>query len=54
MRELVPGIHALDKSKDVDGRDTRAFTPGFAGLCPVVTIVESMLARGSSYFAAGL
>ena len=40
MPGLVPGIHALllDHPKDVDGRDTRAFTPVFDGRCPAMTL----------------
>jgi hypothetical protein len=36
---LVPGIHVLEYglAKDVDGRDIRAFTPVFDGLCPAMT-----------------
>jgi hypothetical protein len=38
MPGLVPGIHVfLCSSKDVDGRDIRAFTPVFDGLCPAMT-----------------
>jgi hypothetical protein len=37
MPGLVPGIHVLAIGKDVDGRDERAFTPVFDGLCPVMT-----------------
>ncbi len=35
----VPGIHAFltYNKKDVDGRDNRAFTPVFDGLCPAMT-----------------
>jgi hypothetical protein len=32
MPGLVPGIHGLAWSEDVDGRDMRAFTPVFDGL----------------------
>jgi hypothetical protein len=43
MPGLVPGIHVLlaATSKDVDGRDTRAFTPVFDGLCPAMTLILS-------------
>jgi len=36
MPGLVPGIHAFGRvrKQDVDGRDKRAFTPVFDGLCP--------------------
>jgi hypothetical protein len=40
MPALVAGIRAsffLSKIKDVDGRDIRAFTPIFDGLCPAMT-----------------
>jgi hypothetical protein len=38
MPGLVPGIHVSKKvPKDVDGRDKRAFTPVFDGLCPAMT-----------------
>jgi hypothetical protein len=38
MPGLVPGIHdLLDAGEDVDGRDTRAFTPVFDGLGPAMT-----------------
>jgi hypothetical protein len=42
MPALVAGIHVLllaipQRSKDVDGRDIRAFTPVFDGLCPAMT-----------------
>jgi hypothetical protein len=38
MPGLVPGIHVfLFRQKDVDGRDTRAFTPVFDVLCPAAT-----------------
>jgi hypothetical protein len=38
MPGLVPGIHGLnDIAKNVDGRDVRAFTPVFDGLCPAMT-----------------
>jgi len=40
MPGLVPGIHdfaATQKIQDVDGRDIRAFTPVFDGLCPAMT-----------------
>jgi hypothetical protein len=42
MPGLVPGIHALQIRiiKDVDGRDKRAFTPVFDGLCPAMTLIE--------------
>jgi hypothetical protein len=39
MPGLVPGIHAFPFThKDVDGRDIRAFTPVFDGLCPAMTV----------------
>jgi hypothetical protein len=35
---VMPGIHVFAAAKkDVDGRDTRAFTPVFDGLCPAMT-----------------
>jgi hypothetical protein len=37
MPGLVPGIHVYLSNKDVDGRDIRAFTPVFDGLCPAMT-----------------
>jgi len=39
MPGFMPGIHALklSRKKDVDGRDIRAFTPVFDGLCPAMT-----------------
>jgi hypothetical protein len=38
MPGLVPGIHAFIAAKQgVDGRDIRAFTPVFDGLCPAMT-----------------
>ena len=38
MPGLVPGIHVLGISKQgVDGRDKRAYTPVFDGLCPAMT-----------------
>jgi hypothetical protein len=41
MPGLVPGIHVFylkKRLKDVDGRDKRASTPVFDGLCPARTI----------------
>jgi hypothetical protein len=43
MPGLVPGIHVLDKNKDVDGRDE----PGHDAY-------GINAARGSGYFAGGL
>jgi hypothetical protein len=43
MPGLVPGIHVLQvlpQGKDVDGRDIRAFTPVFDGLCPAMTSMK--------------
>jgi hypothetical protein len=42
MPGLVPGIHVLHlrDQKDVDGRDLRAFTPVFDGLCPAMTALK--------------
>src|SRR5262245_36109943 len=40
MPDLVPGIHVLSlklSKQDVGGRDIRAFTPVFNGLCPAMT-----------------
>jgi hypothetical protein len=37
MPGLEPGIHVLLLGKGVDGRDIRAFTPVFDGLCPAMT-----------------
>jgi hypothetical protein len=37
MPGLVPGIHDFATKQDVDGRDKRAFTPVFDGLCPAMT-----------------
>jgi hypothetical protein len=40
MPGLVPGIHVFNdraEKQDVDGRDKRAFTPVFDGLCPAMT-----------------
>jgi hypothetical protein len=37
MPGFMPGIHALLGKEDVDGRDIRAFTPVFDGLCPAMT-----------------
>jgi hypothetical protein len=39
MPGFMPGIHVLKilNEKDVDGRDRRAFTPVFDGLCPAMT-----------------
>ena len=38
MPGFMPGIHVLETSReDVDGRDIRAFTPVFDGLCPAMT-----------------
>jgi ribosome-associated protein len=39
MPGLVPGIHVLyvGAKEDVDGRDKRAYTPVFDGLCPAMT-----------------
>jgi hypothetical protein len=37
MHAYVPGIHAFFFVQDVDGRDIRAFTPVFDGLCPAMT-----------------
>jgi hypothetical protein len=39
MPGLVPGIHVLLHfiKKDVDGRDTSAFTRVFDALCPAMT-----------------
>jgi hypothetical protein len=48
MPGLVPGIHVLLSSmlaKDVDGRDIRAFTPVFAGLCPAMTALNPRAPR---------
>jgi len=43
MPALVAGIHVLLRGyKGVDGRDKRAFTPVFDGLCPAMTN-EAML-----------
>jgi hypothetical protein len=49
MPGLVPGIHVLLAGvfKDVDGRDNRAFTPVFDGLCPAMT-EKVQLASASS------
>ena len=43
MPGLVPGIHVFFSpavKQDVDGRDNRAFTPVFGGLCPAMTISD--------------
>jgi hypothetical protein len=37
MPALVAGIHVFAKKQGVDGRDIRAFTPVFDGLCPAMT-----------------
>jgi hypothetical protein len=39
MPGLVPGNHAFlaERKQDVDGRDIRAYTPVFDGLCPAMT-----------------
>ncbi len=39
MPGFVPGIHVFlaAEKQDVDGRDERAFTPVFDGLCPAMT-----------------
>jgi hypothetical protein len=38
MPGVGPGTHVLLAiGKDVDGRDIRAFTPVFDGLCPAMT-----------------
>jgi hypothetical protein len=37
MPGLVPGIHVLRCKQGVDGRDIRAFTLVFDGLCPAMT-----------------
>jgi hypothetical protein len=37
MPGLVPGILVLAAKEGVDGRDIRAFTPVFDGLCPAMT-----------------
>ena len=51
MPALVAGIHVLlrgNKFEDVDGRDIRAFTPVFDGLCPAMTrrVPEETMKRG--------
>ena len=38
MLGLVPGIHVFARSQGVDGRDIRAFTSVFDGLCPAMTL----------------
>jgi len=43
MPGLVPGIHVLATKKGVDGRDARAFTPVFDGLCPAMTMKAATL-----------
>jgi hypothetical protein len=41
MPALVADIHvSLTVSEGVDGRDIRAFTPVFDGLCPAMTEIE--------------
>jgi hypothetical protein len=44
MPALVAGIHVFlnCRQQDVDGRDKRAFTPVFDGLCPAMTTVVGM------------
>jgi hypothetical protein len=39
MPGFMPGIHVSKRRqfKNVDGRDKRAFTPVFNGLCPAMT-----------------
>ncbi len=48
MPGLMPGIHVFKQcsKKDVDGRDVRAFTPVFDGLCPAMTTEKSRPRNG--------
>jgi hypothetical protein len=46
LRHARPGhprLWGLVRSKGVDGRDTRAFTPVFDGLCPAMTAKQDGL-----------
>ena len=53
MPGFMPGIDVLMdvNRKDVDGRDKRAFTPVFDGLCPAMTSV--VCARAYAALAGG-
>jgi hypothetical protein len=48
MPGFMPGIHVfLFNKQGVDGRDKRAFTPVFDGLCPAMTAFGSQNAAAT-------
>ena len=55
MPGLVPGIHVFVEAnaEDVDGRDKRAFTPIFDGLCPALTSLICLPKNYTALFSFG-